>query len=91
MKKVVGLTALAAVLTAPFVLAQTAPNELNAKDIIAKLESAGYTQIHDVEKDDGIWEVEATNSAGKRVELDVDPVSGNVVREDPDDQNDDWD
>ena len=61
--------------------------ELDAKQIIAKLEAAGYTRIHDVEKDDGIWEVEATNSAGQRVELDVDPVSGNVLREEPDD----WD
>ena len=61
--------------------------ELDAKQIIAKLEAAGYTRIQDVEKDDGIWEVEATNSAGERVELDVDPVSGNVLREEPDD----WD
>ena len=90
MKKLLsGLAVLGLAVSAPaLVHAQTATNaELDAKQIIAKLEAAGYTRIHDVEKDDGIWEVEATNSAGQRVELDVDPVSGNVLREEPDD----WD
>jgi uncharacterized membrane protein YkoI len=81
---------LASILAAPVLLAQTpnaAATELDAKQIIAKLESAGYTSISDVEKDDGVWEVDAVNSAGKRVEVDVDPVSGNVLREQPDDND----
>lgn len=93
MKKLLsGIALLGLFASAPMLIAQAqnAPaTELDAKQIIAKLESAGYTKIHDVEKDDGVWEVEATNSAGQRVELEVDPVSGNVVREQPDDR--DWD
>jgi hypothetical protein len=88
MKKVVGLTALAAMFSAPFVFAQTSTG-LDENAIIRNLESAGYTNVRDLEKDDGIWEAEATNSAGEEVELDIDPTSGNVLREEPD--NDDKD
>ena len=92
MKKAIAgsVVALVAVFGAHTLLAQTQPAaqpQLDAKQIIAKLESAGYTSITDVEKDDGMWEVDAVNSAGQRVELDVDPVSGNVVREQPDDND----
>jgi uncharacterized membrane protein YkoI len=88
---IAGISAtVAAVLAAPVLFAQT-PNatatELDAKQIIAKLESAGYSSISDVEKDDGVWEVDAVNSAGKRVEVDVDPVSGDVLQEHPDDND----
>lgn len=90
MKKVVGLTALTAILSAPLVLAQTSAG-LDENAIIRNLEAAGYTDVHDLEKDDGIWEAEATNAAGQRVELDIDPTSGSVIREEPDDDNDDDD
>lgn len=91
MKKAIASTvvALFAAFGAHALLAQTQATgqELSAKQIIEKLESAGYTQIHDVEKDDGVWEVDAVNSAGERVELDVDPVSGKIIRERPDDND----
>lgn len=91
MKKAIAsmIVAVFAAFGAHTLLAQTQATgqELSAKQIIEKLESAGYTQIHDIEKDDGMWEVDAVNSAGQRVELDVDPVSGNVVRERPDDDD----
>jgi hypothetical protein len=88
MKKVVGLTALAAIFSAPFVLAQTSTG-LDENAIIRNLESAGYTDVQDLEKDDGIWEAEATNAAGQRVELDIDPTTGAVIREEPDNDDDD--
>ena len=88
MKKVVGLTAVAAIFSAPFVFAQTSTG-LDENAIIRNLESAGYTDVHDLEKDDGIWEAEATNAAGQRVELDIDPTSGAVIREEPDDDEKD--
>ncbi len=91
MKKVLAaIVLLGFAASAPVLYAQApnaSANELDAKQIIAKLESAGYTHIEEIEKDDGMWEVEATNSAGQRVELKVDPVSGTVVRE----ERDDWD
>jgi len=66
---------------------QPARAELTAKEVIAKLEAAGYRSITDVEKDDGVWEVDAVNAAGERVELDVDPVTGEILREYPDDND----
>jgi|ADGO01.1.fsa_nt_gi hypothetical protein len=80
-KRFVGLAVLALAVT-PVVWSQTqSAQELDIKEIIAKLESAGYTKIRDIERDDGLWEVEATNSAGRRVELHIDPVSGKVLYE----------
>ncbi len=58
--------------------------ELTVAQIVQKLESLGYTAIEDIEKDDGVWEVEATAADGTRVELDVDPTDGRVLRERPD-------
>jgi hypothetical protein len=88
MKKLYGgLIAVIALSGGALALAQTAAAELTAKDVIAKLESAGYTAITDVEKDDGVWEVDATSPAGEPVELDIDPASGKVLREQPDDRD----
>ena len=54
---------------------------MTADAIRAALTSRGYTRIRDVEFDDGHWEAEATNSAGVRVDLVIDPVTGVVIRE----------
>lgn len=86
-KRLVGIVVVGLAVSAPALIVQAqeaARAELDVKQIIAKLESAGYTRIEDIERDDGVWEVEATNSAGQRVELDVDPVSGAVLREERD-------
>ena len=94
-KNLVGLAALAALVTGSFAVAQTATttNWMDPNDVIRSLESAGYTDVHDLEKDDGIYEAEATNSTGQKVDLDIDPATGNVLREEPDndDDNDDND
>lgn len=66
---------------------QNAAQQLTASQIISKLEGAGYTQITDVEKDDGVWEVDAISPKGERVEIDLDPVSGNILRERPNDDD----
>jgi uncharacterized membrane protein YkoI len=70
-------------------LAQNAPTEIGIKEVIAKLEAMGYKNIHDIEKDDGRWEVDATTADGRRVELDIDPRDGSIIRERPDDEDDD--
>ena len=59
----------------------TGANVLSADAIRALLTAPGYTRIEDVEFDDGVWEAEATNSQGVRVDLKIDPVTGNVIRE----------
>lgn len=59
---------------------------LTAAEIRAALTQQGYTRIHDLEyDDDGYWEADAVNSRGERVELRVDPYSGEVLREKLDD------
>jgi hypothetical protein len=48
------------------------------------LESRGYTDIRDVEVDDGQYEVDARNKAGRNVDLEVDMKSLEVLYEDAD-------
>ncbi|WP_369978809.1 PepSY domain-containing protein [Xanthomonas bundabergensis] len=45
----------------------------------AALTAAGYTQVHDVHYDEGLWEAQARTSTGQRVELRADPGDGSVV------------
>ena len=88
-RKVMGLSALA-VLAASFgAFAQQVEQqpELTLVQVVQKLEALGYTAIEDVEKDDGVWEAEATAPNGKRVELDLDPKDGRIIKEEPDDDD----
>lgn len=56
-------------------------NSLTAAQIRAALTAAGYTQIRDLEFDDGFWEADARNPQGRSVELTIDPATGAVIRE----------
>lgn len=47
--------------------------------VIARLTAAGYTDIHDVEFEGGVWKVEANDRTGADVELKVDPDTGKVL------------
>ncbi len=57
---------------------------LTEADVRAKLAVAGYTNVHDVDYEDGIWNAEADNPAGKDVELKIDPATGAVMGEEKD-------
>lgn len=72
------LTALALV-TVPLA-AQAAPK---LSEIVAGLEQSGYL-LRELEVKTDRIEVEATTAAGARVELDVDPATGAVRSERPD-------
>lgn len=50
----------------------------------AQLAAAGYTHIHDVDYEDGIWNAEADDSNGKDVEVKIDPSSGRVIGKEKD-------
>jgi hypothetical protein len=54
---------------------------MSPADVVRKVEHAGYTNIHDLEDDDGRWELEATSPAGVNVDLAVDPTTGEIVHE----------
>lgn len=57
---------------------------LGEADIEAKLVAAGYSNVHDVEFQDGLWKAEADDPAGKDVELRLDPADGRIIGKDKD-------
>ena len=52
---------------------------ISKEAVIAKLSAEGYTKIHDVEFEGGVWKVEAHDRTGADVELKVDPDTGKVL------------
>ena len=57
---------------------------LSEADVRAKLAAAGYTNVHDVDYEDGIWNAEADDPQGKDVELKIDPKTGKVIGKEKD-------
>ncbi len=53
---------------------------MSLKDVQTKLEAAGYTDFREIERDKNKYEVKATDPQGQRVELDVDPVTGDILK-----------
>ena len=47
--------------------------------------AAGYTAITEIEREDNSYDVEATSPGGERVDLRVDPVTGEVINSRTDD------
>jgi len=54
-------------------------SRMSEDDVRAALSAAGYSNVHDVGFDDGLWKAKAQNSAGKEVKVQVDPDDGKVV------------
>ena len=57
---------------------------LSEADVRARLAAAGYTNVHDVDYEDGIWNAEADDPQGKDVELKIDPRTGKVIGKEKD-------
>lgn len=57
---------------------------LGEADVRARLSAAGYTNVHDVDYEDGIWNAEADDPRGKDVELKIDPATGKVIGKEKD-------
>jgi hypothetical protein len=49
---------------------------LTQREVSAQLTQQGYTDVHDLEFQDGIWTARARSADGERVSVRVDPVSG---------------
>lgn len=58
--------------------------QLGEADVRAKLAAAGYSDIHDVEFDNGMWTAEADDANGREMKLTLDPDTGRVVGKDRD-------
>lgn len=56
-------------------------SKLGKADIEARLATAGYSDVHDVEFDDGVWKADARDSSGRKVELRLDPEEGRIIGE----------
>lgn len=54
-------------------------SQLSKQDVRASLETQGYTHVHDVEFEDGMWKAKADNPAGNRVKLKIDATNGKVI------------
>lgn len=52
---------------------------LSIPEVHATLESAGYRNIEKIEREDGSYEVKATDQAGRRIKLYVHPQTGEVI------------
>ena len=63
----------------------TQPQQLTMTQAIQKVEEAGYTNITKAEFDSGRYEIKALNKDGQRIELHVDPKTGNIIQAQKDD------
>lgn len=66
------------------VFPENGTTQLGENDIKAKLTAAGYSNVHDVEFDDGMWKAEADDSQGREVDIYMDPADGRIVHVDND-------
>lgn len=57
---------------------------LSEADVRARLSAAGYTNVHDVEYENGIWNAEGDDPGGRDVALRIDPASGKVIGKEKD-------
>ncbi|MFU2488281.1 PepSY domain-containing protein [Thauera sp. WH-1] len=58
----------------------TQANWMTMEQVQTKLESAGYRDFEKIEHDSDKYEVKAIDAQGRRVELDVDPVTGDILK-----------
>lgn len=61
------------------IYAEDMVSNLSAEDVKARLTAAGYSKIHDVDYDDGIWKAEGEREDGQKVEFRVDPKDGRII------------
>ena len=70
----------AAVLAIAAVPAATAAT-LDIAGVEKALRAAGYTHIHEIERDDGLWEADVARADGRFSEVYVDPKTGEIFDE----------
>lgn len=53
---------------------------LSIREVMDRLETQGYRDFTEIERDDGRYEVKAIDAQGQRVEIDVHPVTAEVLK-----------
>ncbi|MBO9717576.1 MAG: PepSY domain-containing protein [Pseudoxanthomonas sp.] len=61
------------------VYAEDVVSNFTAEDIKAKVTAAGYSKVHDVDYDDGVWKAEAERDDGNNIEVRVDAKTGRIL------------
>ncbi|KAF1724235.1 PepSY domain-containing protein [Pseudoxanthomonas japonensis] len=61
------------------VMAEKLVSNLSENDVKAKLAAAGYSKIHDVDFDDGVWKAEAERADGNDVEIHLAANTGEII------------
>jgi uncharacterized membrane protein YkoI len=59
--------------------AQPGQAQLGAADVMARLAAAGYTDVRELERDDGYWVAEVRGTAGFERDVRVHPLTGEVT------------
>lgn len=62
--------------------------ELSMEQVIAKVKEQGYSDISEIEREDGRYCVEARDAEGKKVEIYVDAKTGEIVEKGKNDKAD---
>jgi hypothetical protein len=57
---------------------------MSVSQIAQKFEGMGY-RIREINVDDGVYEIDATDANGARIEIKAHPVTGEIVRQGDDD------
>lgn len=58
---------------------------LPMEEILARLEEQGYGEVYEIERERGLYEIKARGQDGWRVEVYVDPRTGDILRREHDD------
>lgn len=61
------------------IFAEALVSTLSEDDVKAKLSAGGYSKVHDVDFDDGVWKAEAERADGNDVEIHLDPKDGRIL------------
>ena len=52
---------------------------LSKDDVKAQLAAAGWSNVHDIDWDDGVWKAEADDENGRDFEVRLDPKTGKII------------
>lgn len=52
---------------------------IELRDVLAAIETAGYTRVHDLDRDGALWDAEAWGADGQRYELRVSGYDGRIL------------
>lgn len=58
---------------------EKAVSQLGEADIRAQLSAAGYSDVDDVKLKDGLWKAEGRTAEGEKVNLRLDPDTGEII------------